>query len=238
MHKLIRFLIIFVLIIIVGIISLNYFVPGLLTTRNLGVKYSTEDYESAVAKLSTIKDLLPTLSTQTEATYTFGMPAVFDIKLTSAEITAFLNTDKSTEFAAKNCQVLINEDNTIEASGAINVDYFLSEILNNKISRDQIVKEIPALGILPDSVNLYVDFSGSIINNQSSALINSVAVQGITIPSEFINSKEAIDTLTSGVNAFIAKNNNVTGSSIDKLAAEGGSVVLIGKFPTSVSVNK
>lgn len=237
-HRFIKFLISFVIIIAIAVLSLNHFVPGLLTTKDLGVKYSNEDYESAVSKLSTIRELLPSLSTQNDTTYNYGETKDIDIRLTSAEITAFLNTDKSTEFAAKNCQVSINNDNTIEASGAINVDYFLSEILNGKISREQIVKEIPALGILPSYVNLYIDFSGSIIDNQSSASINSVAVQGITIPNEFVNSKEATDVFTTGINTFLSKNNEITGSSIDTLIAENNEVVLKGKFPSSVSINQ
>jgi hypothetical protein len=231
-HKFLKFIIGLIIIIAAILLTVNFAFPGLITTRDLGVKYSSSDYDSAAAKLSTIKELLTNLPNMPD--YNYGASKNIDISLNSSEITAFINTGNTVKYAVNNYQVLINPDGTIEMSGAVNVNFFLKEILSNKISKEQIVKEIPALVFLPSSVNLYMKFSGEIIANKSSAKIKDVAVQGITIPAEYINTNEAASTFTGGIDSFLAKNNSITGASIDSLTTKDGLVNLSAKIPNTI----
>ena len=232
-HRFLKFIIVLLITIAAILLTANFALPGLITTRDLGVKYTSSDYDSAKAKLSTIKELLTNLPNISE--YKYGTSKNIDVSLNSSEITAFINTNNTVKYAADNCQVLINPDGTIETSGSINVDFFLKEILNNKVSREQIVKEVPALVLLPSSVNLYMKLSGEIIANKSSASIKDVAVQGITIPNKYINTNEAISTFTSGIDSFLAKNNSISGTSIDNLTAKDGLVHLSAKIPSIIN---
>ncbi|MEI6229046.1 MAG: hypothetical protein WCP11_03440 [Candidatus Saccharibacteria bacterium] len=232
-HKLLKFIVGLVIVITAILLTANFALPGLITAKDLGVKYSSSDYDSAAAKLSTIKELLTNLSNISG--YSYGVPKNIDVSLNSSEITAFINTNNMVKYAANNYQVLVNPDGTIETSGAVNVDFFLREILNNKISREQIVKGIPALALLPSSVNLYMKFSGEVIANKSSAAIKDVAVQGITIPTKYVNTTEAVSTFTSGIDSFLAKNNPISGTSIDSLTTKDGLVNLKAKIPSMVN---
>lgn len=232
-HRFLKFIIGLIITIAAILLTANFALPGLITARDLGVKYSSSDYDSAKAKLSTIKELLTNLPNISE--YSYSTSKNIDISLNSSEITAFINTNNTVKYAVDNYQVLINPDGTIETSGAVNVDFFLKEILNNKISREQIAKEVPALVLLPSSVNLYMKFSGEIIANKSSASIKDVAAQGITIPTKYINTNEAISTLTNGIDSFLARNNPISGTSIDSLTTKDGLVNLSAKIPSIIN---
>lgn len=232
-RKLLKFIIGLIIVIAATTITANFALPGFITAKDLGVRYSSSDYDSAAAKLSTVKELLTNLSNLSG--YNYGTTKNIDITLNSAEITAFINTGNTVKYAVNNYQVLINPDGTIETSGSVNVDFFLREILNNKVSREQIVKEIPALALLPSNVNLYMKFNGEITANKSSASIKDVAVQGITIPTKYVNTNEATSTFTNGIDSFLAKNNPISGTSIDSLTTKDGLVNLRAKVPSIVN---
>ncbi len=234
-HKLIKTLGIVLIVMTIIVLVLGFLFPGLLWTKDLGIKYTDADYQSVLAKLDYIKDAIPTGDSRDDYAYTYGKTTNIETEFTSAEITAFINTDRPSYYAVKNVQVRINSDGTIDASGIVNVDYFLSEVLSGKFSREQIVKEIPALGFLPGSVNLALNFDGGIINNKASGSINSAEVQGIPIPTEYVNSDEAISTVTGGLNDMLTKNSSKSGSVFEKLAVENEKIVLKGQFPSSLN---
>ncbi|MFZ2125540.1 MAG: hypothetical protein WA087_03585 [Candidatus Saccharimonadales bacterium] len=237
-HRLLRTLGIMSIICVIIIVSLGFIFPGLLWTKDLGVSYTKQDYDSFLKKAQYIKDSVPTGSSRDNYKYVYGKTSAVNTEFTSSELTAFANYNRPSYFAVKNVQIRINKDGTIEASGTVNVDYVLNEILGGKFSREQIVKEIPALGILPSNVNLYVNVGGSVISNSASLTLNSVAVQGIPIPDTYVKSSEGVSTVTNGINNLISKSKANTGSSIEKLAMENEKIVLQGKFPTSLTRQK
>lgn len=237
-HKFLKKLAIFVGIVAILILALGLIFPGLLWTKDLGVSYTKQDYDSFLKKVQYIKDSAPTGSSRDEYKYVYGKTSAVNTEFTSSELTAFANYNRPSYFAVKNVQIRINKDGTIEASGIVNVDYVLNEILGGKFSREQIVKEIPALGILPSNVNLYLNVGGSVISNSASLSLNAVAVQGIPIPDTYVKSSEGVSTVTNGINNLISKSKANTGSSIEKLAMENEKIVLQGKFPTSLTRQK
>lgn len=234
-HQLLKTLGIIAVVITIIILSLGFIFPGLLWTKDLGVRYTESDYKSFMTKLNYIKDAAPTGNSKENYVYTYGKTKNISTEFTSAEITAFINTGRPSYFAVKNVQVRINKDGTVDASGIVNVDYFLGEVLTGKFSREQIVKEIPALGFLPGNVNMALNINGGIANNKASGSINSAEVQGIPIPTEYINSDEAVSTVTGGLNNILSKNSSESGSVFEKLAVENESLVLKGKFASSLT---
>ncbi len=229
-----RKLIIFVIILGIITIALGYLFPGLLWTKSLGVSYTKADYDSVMKKLEYMKDATPTGDSSNQYVYKYGTVQSVDIEFTSAEITSFFNENRPSYYPLKNVQIKINNDGTIEAVASANVDYFLDNILSGKYSKAQIQSYMPALGILPANINLYLKMDGSVINNKSNVGIKEVTVQGIGIPSNIVNSNEAIGTINEGIENVINKYNTKTGSSFNKIAIENGKIKFQGSVPSSL----
>ena len=221
---------------IVGVIvlGLGFIFPGLLWQQSLGISYTTEDYNSILEKLSYIKDAAPTEGTESDYTYIYGSIKPVDVEFTSEELTAFFNENRPSYYALKNVQIRINNDGTIEASANANVDYFLDEVLGGEYSRYQINQQIPALGMLPSNVNLYLKFSGSVTDNKTTIDVSSASVQGIEIPSVYVNSSEAMSVLSSGCDNVMNTFSSKTGSTFNKISVEGGVIKFKGSVPSSL----
>lgn len=228
-------LLIFIIIIAIIIVSLGFIFPGLLWPRSLGVSYTKADYDSIIKKLDYVKDISPTKGDREDYNYTYGALKNINVEFTSEEITAFLNENRPDYYAVKNVQVRINKDGSIEASGQANVDYFLNEVLGGKYSKDQIEKEIPALGLLPKFVNLYIKTTGSITNNKSNISISEASVQGIGIPSKYISSSEANSTVNNGVDNLMSKYSASSKAKFTSLKIEDSKLKFNGSVPSSLT---
>ena len=224
----------FLIVIGVIVLGLGFIFPGLLWQKSLGVTYTTEDYNSMLEKLNYIKDVAPTSGAEDDYTYVYGALKSVDVEFTSEELTAFFNENRPSYYALKNVQIRINDDGTIEASANANVDYFLDEVLGGEYSREQINQQIPALGILPSNVNLYLKFSGSVTDNKTIVDVNSASVQGIEIPSVYVNSSEAMNVLSSGCDNVMNTYSSKTGSTFDKISIDSGVVKFKGSVPSSL----
>jgi hypothetical protein len=221
-----------ILFLIFIVLLLAFFLPGLIWPRTLGVSYTKEDYDSFMSKLGYIKDEAPDLSSEYE--YNYGPVKNVDIILTSEEITAFFNTNRPSDYAIKKVEVRVNPDGTIEAVASANVDYFLKEFFEGEIGREDIKNEMPALGFLPSSVNLYLNIEGEIINNKSTVSVNSASVQGIPIPSGYINDDKAVSFVTDGINKLISNHSQKSGAYFERIAVVDGNLVLKGKIPSTL----
>ena len=226
-------LLIFLLGLGVIIILLGFIFPGLLWTRSLGVKYTEEDYNSMLDKLEYIKDEVPT-GNQGDYEYVYGPLKDINVFFTSEELTAFFNYNRPDYYALKNVQIKINE-NTVEVSGSANVDYFLNTLLEGQYTKEEIKDAYPALGLLPNSVNLYLNIEGSIDNNLSSLKVNDVQVQGVTLPDGLIKSEDAISFVTTTVDNGLSKYEEKSGTYIKRMAIEKNKLLFEGKTPSSLS---
>lgn len=233
-HKFIKGLLITLSVLILIVIALGFMFPGLVWTRSLGIRYTQTDYNSIMDKLNYSKDDTPTGESKDLYNYVYGKPTSIDTDFTSEELTAFFNENRPSYYPIKNFQIKINMDGSIEIACSANVNYFLDDVLGGKYTREQIQNEMPALGILPDNVNIYINFTGSITNNISSIYIKSATVQGVDIPNKYLNSIEAINYITTGVNDFITKINNETGSSFESTTVENGAIKFKGSVPSSL----
>lgn len=233
-NKFIKKFLIFLIIAATVIISLGLIFPGLLWGKNLGIRYTNADYESILKKLNYTQDEAPVSGTKEDYTYQYGELVNVDEEFTSEEITAFFNENRPSYYALKNVQVKINKDGTIEAVTSANVDYFLNEVLGGKYSRGMIDTYMPALGLLPNNVNLYLKFSGLVINNDAEINLINVTVQGVAIPENIVTSMEAKNTITTGINGIMTKFKENSGGSFEKIAVENEKIILKGKLPSSI----
>ncbi len=236
--KFLRKFIIFLVVVGIIAIALGFIFPGLIWVKDLGVTYTKADYQSFMNKLNILKDDAPTSGTADDYEYTYGELRDVEVEFTSEEITSFFNENRPSYYPLKNVQVKINDDGTIEASGTAYVDYFLNEVLGGKYSREQINKEIPALGILPSNVNFYLKFSGSVANNRSSVNINIVEVQGIAVPNNYVTSMEAKGTVETGLNNIMKDYNTKSGATFDRITVENSKIIFKGKVPSTLERTK
>lgn len=221
-------------ILVLVVVGLGFTFPGLIWTRSLGVTYTQTDYNSIMDKLNYTKDDAPTGDSKDLYNYIYGPANSVDTEFTSEELTAFFNENRPSYYPLKNVQVKINDDGTIEVSAAANVDYFLNDVLGGKYTRAQIENEIPTLGILPDNVNIYVKFTGSVTQNISYINVKALTVQGVAIPESYFSTATAANLISTGVNEFITKSNTETGSSYESIYVENGVVKFKGSIPSSL----
>lgn len=226
-------LLIFILVLALMIIALGFLFPGLLWTKNLGIKYTQEDYDSMITKLEYIKDAVPTGDIG-DYTYVYGPLKDVNVSFTSEELTAFFNVNRPSYYALKNVQIKINEK-TLEVSTSANVDYFLNTLLEGKYTKEEINDAYPALGLLPDNVNLYLNIEGSVNNNLSSLKLNTLQVQGVTLPDGLINSEDAISLLTTSVDNVLSKYEEKSGTHINKMGIENNKLLFDAKVPSSLN---
>jgi len=220
--------------IVLVVVVLGFAFPGLIWTKSLGVTYTQTDYNSIMDKLNYTKDDAPTGDSKDLYNYIYGPANSVDTEFTSEELTAFFNENRPSYYPLKNVQVKINEDGTIELSASANVDYFLNDVLGGKYTREQIESEIPTLGILPDNVNIYVKFAGSVTQNISYINVKALAVQGVTISESYFSTTSAANIISAGVNDFITKSNAETGSSYESIKVENGVLKFKGSVPSSL----
>jgi hypothetical protein len=111
---------------ILGILILGYlgFIPGLSDlmgankAKDLGVKYSTVDYASGLAKVPGATVLNPEdLCVICEYTSSGSVPV--NTSFSQEEFTAMMNARNSTKGPLKDAQFKFNADGTVEASGKI-----------------------------------------------------------------------------------------------------------------------
>lgn len=232
--KILKGFLITISMIVVTVVGLGFAFPGLIWTRSLGVTYTQTDYNSIMDKLNYTKDDAPTGDSKDLYNYIYGPANSVDTEFTSEELTAFFNDNRPSYYPLKNVQVKINDDGTIELSAAANVDYFLNDVLGGKYTRAQIENEIPTIGILPDNVNIYVKFTGSVTQNISYINVKALTVQGVAISESYFSTATAANLISTGVNDFITKSNTETGSSYESIYVENGVIKFKGSIPSSL----
>lgn len=221
-------------LLILFVTALGFIFPGLIWTKSLGIKYTQKDYNSIMNKLNYTKDDAPTEDSKDLYNYVYGPATNVDTQFTSEELTAFFNENRPSYYPLKNVQIKINKDDTIEISALVNIDYFLNNVIGGKYTKEAIENKIPAFGILPANVNIYVKFTGSVTKNISNVNVYSATVQGVAIPDKYYASASIGSTLSSSINDFILKSNAETGSNYENISVENGVLNFNGSVPSSL----
>lgn len=233
-HGCLTAFIIFIVILLLAAAAVYFFVPGLHKPSDLGVKSSMDAYTSAMAKLGITKDESPAGGTADNYTITYGAPHAVDTGLTSEEITSFFDENRPPYYAVKNVQVRVNDDGSIEAAGNLDTNYVFSEILNRQYTKQDAQKELPMLGLIPNTVNVYLKVSGSVENNQLKNFnIETVKIMGVTIPQSLITPNYSF--IANTLNSYIAREFTKAGANIDHAGISDGKLDIRGSIPSSVT---
>lgn len=217
-----------------GAAALYFFLPGLFTPNDLGIKSSRAAYESTMDKLGMRKDASPTTGSAEDYVVTYdGLHAV-ETNLSSEELTSFFNENRPPYYAVKAVQVRVNEDGSIEASAKLDTNYVFNTILNGAYTREDAKAALPMVGLIPENVNVYFKLTGSVVNNQIQGLdVEAVKIMGIGIPQSLISS--ATPFIVQTLDGYISRETNRTGTSIALVEARNGELDFKGTLPSSVS---
>lgn len=196
-------LLLFIIITAVILLFLNSIMPGLIWTKNLGIKYSSKDYNRALEKFS-----------QEES-----------VELSSEELTALFN-NKINFCETKNIQIKVNENDTLEISSNSNLDCIINKVSNGVYSKEDIFSFVPGLSYLPSNINFYIILSGYVIDNKVYLDLKSVFAQGIEIPYSIVNSTEAKSLVVKTINQMINNFNNSNNTNFIKISIKNQKIIL------------
>ncbi|HEY31723.1 MAG TPA: hypothetical protein G4O10_01300 [Dehalococcoidia bacterium] len=226
-----------VLIIIIVLVG-GYFglVPGVSTLfgsdkpKDLGVTYTEADRLSGRAKAGwEVTELQPGLPLE-ESYISTGQNAV-DASFNERELTAWAN-NPWIYFPLSDCQVRVNDDNTVEFSGKLNIG-----MLRDWIDAMGVAEEYSEL--IDDYLRwfvwgnppFYIKLSASVANGQViNPQIYSAQVGRISVPQSLIESG-----LGELVGLVEWKLNNIDGFHVETAEVVDGGIRFVGTMPAAVS---
>lgn len=225
-HKgLLIFILAVVLVFVFSAVGIALFLPGFFGPKSLGIKSSIKAYESAMSKLHLSE----------ENAYLTEDAVSIDTKLSSEELSSLLNYFDPDFKAFDKAQIRINKDDTIELSASISKDYFLEKMLDGQYSQEDLKKEIPVIGIIPESVNIYMKMQGEVSNNiLSDFAISDISVMGISLPKSIFDKADLNSNLMSGLNSFMEDVVQKSDAEFSTIKAENGELIIQGDIPSSL----
>ena len=226
-----------ILILVIGIAGYFGFVPGVSTVmganspKDLGVKYTQQDLQSARAKLGQQLLLLPE-GLEPKASRTYSGQKPINQRFTQEELTALVNDARWRFHPVKDAQVRINDDGTVEFSGKLMKDRLEGLIESLELvgeSRDQLNK---GLGFFLTDPAIYAKGSLTVTNNRMILNVDSAKVGRVPIPTESFSDDQ--DTLNSTAESL---GKNIPGLFVRSLNFQGGRMNLDGTIPAIESVS-
>ncbi|MDD2262373.1 MAG: zinc ribbon domain-containing protein [Clostridia bacterium] len=236
----------FIIIIGLAVGAFLIFKPNirLFGPKNLGVKYTQMDYQSALAKtginisfngltgqaLQDFKDDSKNQELNIEDyNWEFSDYQQRTFTLSPQEATALLNEIAPDFFWFDDVQVKINPDGTMEGSSRLNVDKILDELFPDL--KDEIPSELSTL--LPSSVNIYSSGTVSIQNNQLTGNPDVFKIGPVNLPEEYMTD-ESIEIMG---DVFSRIYTIIPGLEIYSLGSDAnGNFVFDGLIPQTVNV--
>lgn len=244
---LIVFLVI-IIVVIAGIAAILIFKPfaGMFGPKDLDVKYTEEDYESAIEKIGVSVSFMGMSGETLENYKDDNEGVILDIDdynfefsdyqessftLTPSEASAFLNEIAPGFFWFHDIQVSVLPDGTMEGSSVVEVDRLISDLLPEMA--DQIPESIT--NMLPSSVNIYSSGELSITNNEITAVPEEFKIGAVDLPEQYLT-PESIDIME----VYFAKIYTIIpGLQIYSLSVDpSGNIVFDGLIPQNVNVTK
>ncbi len=186
---------------------------------DLGIKSSEKAYKSAMHKFET--------SLKKLNGYT-------DIVLTNEEITSLIKYNWPQNEVARNLQVRVNGDGTVEAAGQVNKNYLLKYIFGEQINEDS-KSFLKMIEFMPEYPEIYGKFNFEIKNNAINYIsISKLQVMGLDIPEKMYDNVNTKNQMADGINQFINIISDKTGASFDLVQTGSKKLVVRGLLPKIV----
>jgi hypothetical protein len=240
--KLLKLLLLLIFVLLLGsVLTLGYFgfIPVLSSVfgsdkpRDLGIKYTKQQYTDYVAKTKEeITPIKETVSPENSIVYS----GKIDLKqsFTPEEISARLNYAVWKYMPVTNTQLRINPDGTVEFSGLVlynRIEGFVAREGAGQYSIEDIKKGMDYIKLLNKDFPVYTKFKATVVNNKVNLDLKTIEVGRFSIPLGAVNASEAVtsvsQTIMEKVPGFYAKSvnfdngkMNFEGSVPEKLSVE------------------
>ena len=230
MKNLIRFLIFFPLLLILGLGYLG-FVPIVSDfigpkPKDLGIKFSQKAYDAGYKKSQVKREAIIKSTGVKDSLVLIGSHPVKD-SFTSEELTAAAQKRQWIYWPFEKVQIRFNQDGSGEASGVINMAKIFPYLSTLDVSAADVEKAMDKLKIPKTDLVFYIKVSGSVKNNQVNCKISRFELGRIPIPMSYIS------RYTPAINSFLE--NNVLGNrpayEIKSMTIAGGRLLFDGKLP-------
>lgn len=217
----------------IAILILGYFglIPGIKTVsaKDLGITYTQSTSDTARTQTGITFGLLPPTEGP-EGSIAFRGERAIETSLSGAELSALLAYDPWKYNWAKEPQIKIHNDGTIELSGYFNTDRYAG-FLEAHGNRDTptartILQYAP---YFPTEVPLYIKGTASWKDNMLSMDLQDVQIGRVTLRPEWIEKGEA--QFTRDVEAHVI---NVPSVYVEELSFSNGSMHFKGSMPNEI----
>jgi hypothetical protein len=239
--KLLKLLLLLIAFLIIGIILLlGYFgfIPILSSVfgsdkpRDLGIKYTQQQYSDYVTKT---KEQITTISGQVSPENSITYSGKVDLKqgFTPEEVSARLNYSKWKYMPVTNTQLRINPDGSVEFSGLVvynRLEGFVQREGAGQYSLTDVKKGLDYIKLLGRDFPVYAKFKAGINNNQLTETLEQIEVGRFSIPLKTVNADSVVTSVAQiimrRVPEFYAKS----------VTFENGKMNFEGTIPEKVSV--
>jgi hypothetical protein len=219
-----------VILLVVGVLGYLGIIPGVASLfgwdnpKDLGVTVTAEDYNSAAQKLGRQRLPFPD-GYENDLGIAFEGSHPVNTALTQEELTATFQTrDFASNPFSDNGQIRINEDNSVEISGTINVNDLLT-MIDTMFTLDESAKNmLNKADFIKGDIPFYVHGSGEVTNNVWDIDIQQFKLGFVSIPTDQIPES----SLESAAGNLV---DYVTGLDISSMTIENGRVNFDGMYP-------
>ena len=195
-----RILMVLVVIAAAAVLALGYlgFVPGVATAfgsdkpRDLGIRATEADAQSANQKAGISLAALPAGVSPEESLQLSGQKAV-NASFSDEELTALVRVHegKWAYYPVSDCQIKINGDGTVEASGILRMDRAYGYAQATGVPAEVVSVVVDRLKIANTNPPFYVKGTVSVANNKVSGVVQQVEIGRFTLPANWVADNKA-----------------------------------------------
>jgi hypothetical protein len=150
-----------------------------LAQKDLGVKWTQQDFTSVTTKLGVETGAPPQATDRSKFTKEFTGTQNIDWTLTSSEVTAWANKDRPGYWPFSNVQIKFHDNNRIEASATVN----LTKLMTYSMVKNNLPPEaVSFIAGIPIQIPVYIDIGGGFTGPKSVDIrLNELKVPFISI---------------------------------------------------------
>ncbi|MCX6736608.1 MAG: hypothetical protein NTW73_00755 [Candidatus Parcubacteria bacterium] len=235
MKKIIIILLVLVLI-VVGVLGYLGIIPGVAKIfgsdkpRDLGIKFTADNYKTADTKAQVKIETMASAMTVKDGLVVSGKKDVIN-SFSSEELTAVLNTHSSNwkYYLITDAQIKIDTDGSVAFSGLLNFDRFAGYSEATGINYTEIKSVMDKFKIAPGVLAVYVDGTPTVKSGKVNLVVNKAEFGRMSIPGSLITKNQGV------INDFFSQQiNMLPGFYIESLDFENGNMNFKGTMPEKI----
>jgi hypothetical protein len=220
------------IVLVVGAAAYLGLMPGISKPRDLGIKYTEQNFTDYEKKIGDSYDTMASASAL-DQTIQYSGSHDTETTITSSEASARINYSKWAYMPLSNAQVKFNTDGSFEVSGNIRIDRmdgFIRSIGGIKYSKADMEKGLGYLGVIKSNPPAYAKAKPVIKDNKVSVQIETIEVGRIKVPLEKVDANEFFASLTEQIFG------RINGFHADSITISDNTLNFNGKMPDKTTV--